>query len=121
MATNEIIITGVHMDLTEALKQLVHDKMQKLFNHAPDEIVRIRVELGPDVKKNAKAQFTAKGHIEIHGPDMFVSETSEDMYKSIDQVAQKLDRMLRQRHNETLSKRRKPHEIDITDNIPKAN
>ena len=44
MDTASVIITGVHFELTEAIKSVVHEKMNKLFRHEPD-IIRVRVEL----------------------------------------------------------------------------
>lgn len=113
------IMSGVHMELTEALKQLVHEKVEKLYKHGED-IIRIRVELIFEAKKGAKELFCAKGHIEINGPDMIASETTEDLYKSIDLMVDKLDRMLRQRAHSIRDKRKHPHGVEIPANIPKV-
>lgn len=115
-----IIITGVHLTLTDALKLLVTDKAQKLFRHQDHRIVRFRMELILETKKHAKELFTAKGIIEINGPDMVVSETTDDLYKSIDLTIDRLDRMLRQRADEERAKRKHPHPIDLPNDIPKT-
>ena len=103
------------MELTEALKNMVHEKVGKLLRHE-ERIDRIRI----DLEKDAKEQFTAKGRIEIQGPDMFASESSDDLYKSIDNMVDKLDRMLRQRSDKEESKQKHPHSVDLGENIPKA-
>lgn len=118
MPNPNIIITGVHMTLTDALKQLVTDKSEKLFRHQ-ERILRFRIELIKEAKKNAKELFTAKGHIQIHGPEMVVSETTDDIYKSIDLTINRLDRMLEERAKEARTKRKHPHDIDIPSDIPK--
>lgn len=115
----EVIISGTHMDLTEALKNTVTEKVDRLFRHE-EQIVRIRVDLSYDNKKRAKEEFTAKGHIEIQGKDMHVSETNDDLYKSIDLMTDKLDRMLRQRSRHEISKRNHPHDVDIPAALPKV-
>lgn len=116
MATNnDVIISGVHIELTEALKNMVHEKVAKLLRHE-DQIIRIRVSL----EKEAGGQYIAKGHIEIHGPDMHASETSGDLYKSIDQMVEKLDRMLKERSTKENAKQKHPHEVDLGNNIPKS-
>ena len=38
-----LIISGVHLDLTKALKNIVAEKVEKLFRHE-QKIIRIRVE-----------------------------------------------------------------------------
>ena len=41
--------------------------------------------------------FAAKGLIEIGGPDLIASVRSDDAYKSLDLLSDRLDRMLRER------------------------
>jgi putative sigma-54 modulation protein len=89
----DIIVSGVHLTLTEALKQNVHGKAEKLFRHG-DGIIRIRIELQHEQSKDHSSEFVAKGHVEIHGPDIIATAASEDLYKSIDALMQKLDRQL---------------------------
>lgn len=119
MNNQEVIISGSHMDLTEAIKKLVNDKCKKLFKH-DDQIIRVNVSLGPDVKKNAKETFTAKAHLEIQGPDLHVTETTEDLYKSIDGMIEKLDRQLRNKNKKDIADRKRPHSVEIPSHIPKA-
>ncbi|OIO59580.1 MAG: ribosomal subunit interface protein [Verrucomicrobia bacterium CG_4_10_14_3_um_filter_43_23] len=120
MTNKEIILSGVHMDLTEALKSMVREKVEKLFRHE-DRIIRVRVELGYNHKKERHGEFMAKGHIEINGPDMIVTESTDDLYKSIDQMIQKLDRKLRRRARLLRVKRRhNSRGLDIPANLPQS-
>ena len=117
---NNIIITGVHLELTEALKARVNEKMTKLFAHET-AIIRIRVELEYNSHHTtSQNEFIAKGHIEIHGPPMISSAASNDLYKSIDQLTVKLDRMLRRRSRLQRVKRKHPHDIEIPAELPKT-
>lgn len=121
MNNNEVIISGVHMDLTPALKKMVQDKVAKLFLHE-ERIIRIRVELSTETPKGDHHEgFMAKGHIEINGPDMVVAEKSNDLYKSIDGMVIKLDRKLRRRSRLNKVKRRKAGPIDIPASLPQVN
>lgn len=115
---HELIISGVHLELTQALKDIVYEKIEKLFRHE-ERIIRIRVELEFNSTVTKQNQFIAKGHIEIYGKPMVVSEASDDIYKSIDLAVTKLDRMLRRRSRLKKVKRKHPHEIDIPAEIPK--
>ncbi len=98
MNKNDLIISGVHLELTDAIKNVVAEKMEKLFKHE-ERIIRLRIELTHKHTKTGKNQsrFEAKGIIEIAGGDMIVSETTDDLYKSIDVLVDKLDRKLRRR------------------------
>ena len=50
----------------------------------------------------------------------FASDSTEDLYKSIDNLVQKLDRMLRRRSRLNKVRRKDTHLIDIPAQIPKA-
>lgn len=115
---HDLIITGIHMDLTESLKQLVTEKVEKLFRHE-ERIIRVKVELEYDHHKGGK-DFIAKGHISINGPVMNVSVHDPDCHKAIDQLVDKLDRMLRRRSRMRKVKRKDTHEVDIPADLPKV-
>ena len=84
------------MSLTEAIKNVVNEKMSKLFKHEPS-IMRIRVDLAQDVCKKDRGEFMAKGCIEIQGPALVVAVYSENLYKAIDGLQERLQRKLRRR------------------------
>jgi putative sigma-54 modulation protein len=115
--TKDIIISGNNLDLTPAIKNMVIDKVSKLFNHE-NHILRIRVELSAD-QVVGKA-YHAKGMIEIRGKPLIADAASDDLYKSIDQLENKLDRMLRRRSRMRVVKRKHPHGVEIPAEIPKA-
>ncbi|MDR1414064.1 MAG: ribosome-associated translation inhibitor RaiA [Puniceicoccales bacterium] len=91
--SNEIIISGIHVDLTESLKNTVNEKVHKLFNH-DKKIIRVRVNLEMSKNKAHKDEFIAHGHVEIGGPDIEAKAATGDLYKSIDAMVEKLDRQL---------------------------
>ena len=80
------------------------EKSTRLLRHN-DHIVRVRVDLEHDHTKGDRAAFLAKGHIEISGPDLIASVASEDAYKSLDLLVDKLDRMLRERSRHRADRR----------------
>jgi putative sigma-54 modulation protein len=117
---HEVIVSGIHLDLTPSLKTYVQEKVQRLFRHE-ERIVRLRVELECDTKQAISQRFTAKGHIQIHGPDMNAHVTAEEGYKAVDFLVDKLDRMLSRRSSEYKQKRKHPHNVEWTDvELPKA-
>jgi putative sigma-54 modulation protein len=116
---DKIIISGVHLDLTEALKNSVEEKMEKLFRHE-NKIIRVRVDLEHAHNSSHENEFVAKGHIDINGSPIVVSVGTEDLYKSIDELSIKLDRQLRRRSRLARVKRKDIHEIDLNADLPKA-
>ena len=93
---HELIVSGIHLELTPSLKTFVQEKTERLFRHE-ERIVRIRVELECDPKETVSARFKAKGHIAIHGPDMNAAVGSDECHKAVALLVDKLDRMLRRR------------------------
>jgi putative sigma-54 modulation protein len=116
---HEFILTGIHMELTDALKNIAHEKVTRLFRHE-ERIVRVRVELEWDKRNDPEKQFVAKGHIEILGPDLNCSVASDDCLKALDQLIDKLDRMIRRRSRLKRVKRHQKHAVDIPAHLPKV-
>ena len=91
-----IIVRGVHLSLTDALRGYAEQKAARLSHHE-ERIIRIRIDVEHDDTRAASARFTAKGHVEVTGNDLIASETADDAYKAIDFLVDKLDRMIRER------------------------
>ena len=97
MKQHDVIVSGIHMDLTPAIKNIVYEKVEKLFKHE-ENIIRLQIELEYCTANNSQQnRYMAKGHIEIRRKPIIVSTASDDLYKSIDDLVQKLDRQLRRR------------------------
>jgi putative sigma-54 modulation protein len=104
MNHNDLIVSGIHLELTPSLKQFVHDQTDRLFRH-DERIIRMRVELECDPKQAVSHRFTAKGHISVNGADLNASVSTEECHKSVDLLVDKLDRMLAKRHELKKTKR----------------
>ncbi len=115
----KLIVRGIHLDLTDALRVAAAEKTARLLRHN-DQIIRLRVDLELDKTHEVGSQFIAKGHIEIAGPDLIASVSSDDGYKSLDLLVDKLDGLLRRRHGLHKDKRNHPHGIDLDTKLPKA-
>lgn len=116
---HELIVSGIHLELTPSLKTFVREKADRLFRHG-ERIVRIRVELECDRSPASGVQFKAKGHIEIQGPDMNAIVQADECHKAISMLIDKLDRMLQRRHQLHRVKRNHPRAVEIDAEIPKA-
>ena len=117
---HDVIVSGIHHDLTQGLKSHVSEKMERLFRHE-NHIVRIKVELECDPKHDHAHKFIAKGHIVIHGPDINATVQADECYKAIDLLVDKLDQCLRKRHGMHKDKRNHPHPVAFQGvELPKA-
>jgi len=120
MNTNPIILSGVHIELTEALKRKANEQLEKLFAHEP-RILRIRVELERETNASAtRAEYLAKGHVEMKGRTFFVSERTDDLYAAIGSLSQKLDRKLRRYNRRRETDRKHLNPVELAADIPKA-
>jgi putative sigma-54 modulation protein len=117
--THELIVSGIHLELTPSLKTFVREKAERLFRHE-ERIIRVRVELECDRAGAVGVQFKAKGHIQIHGPDMNAAVQADECHKAVSMLIDKLDRMLQRRHQLHRVKRNHPHAVELEASIPKA-
>ena len=94
---NNLILSGLHLSLNENHKTVVASKMDKIFKHE-EKIIRARIELERSAKSSShENEFVAKGHLELKGTTITISSASNNIYKSIDDLVEKLDRGLRRR------------------------
>jgi len=119
MNKNDVILTGRHVELTDSMKNVLLEKAEKLFKHE-QKIMRLRVELEYNQNVTHQKEFIAKGHIEMRGPALNVTVESEDLYKSIDDMVEKLDRMLRRKSRLSRVKRKNTHDVEIPAELPKV-
>jgi len=104
----KLILRGIHLTLTEAMRRALAEKADRLFRHEP-RVLRLRIDVGSDLVGRAR-MFIAKGRIEIAGPDLTASVRTGDAYAAINLLIDKLDRMLRKR-NTSLIRRRAADDI----------
>jgi len=116
---HELIVSGIHLELTPSLKTFVREKAERLFRHE-ERIVRLRVELECDRNETVVARFKAKGHVVIQGPDMNAMVEADECHKAVSMLVDKLDRMLGRRHQLHRVKRNHPHAVELGAELPKA-
>jgi len=112
----QVSITGRHVELTEPLKNYVHEKLQHL-SHSFDQLVDVHVVLSVEkFRQRCEVNMQANG-INIHG-----THETEDMYASIDGVVDKLNRQLKRyrsklRKHESQHGQRKGREIKVSHRV----
>ena len=98
----QLSITGHHVEITEALRSYVEEKIQRIerhFDHVTNVHVVLRVE---------KLQQKAEATLHVSGGDIYADDTQEDMYAAIDGLIPKLDRQVL-KHKEMLHQRSRGH------------
>jgi putative sigma-54 modulation protein len=93
--TPQVLLRGIHLSLTDAMRASIEAKAARLIRHEP-RLLRIRIDV-EDQRRGSTPWFVAKGYLEVQGPDRFASVGSDDAYKSVDLLIDKLDRQLRKR------------------------
>lgn len=96
----QINLTGHHVDITEALRSYVTDKLGRLERHF-DNVVDVHVILTVE-----KLQKKAEATVLVSGAKLFADAVHEDMYAAIDGLASKLDRQV-VKHKEKLTNHRR--------------
>ena len=83
-------VTFRHMDATDALKAYAKERLEKIRKYFPDPIM-IHV-----VMSTEKFHHTVDVNVQLHnGFKMAGTETTENMYSSIDLVSAKIERQVR--------------------------
>ncbi len=95
----QISLTGHHIDITEALRNYVDSKFERLERHF-DHVTNVHVVLSVE-KVRQKAEAT----VHVNGADIFADSTEEDMYAAIDGLVDKLDRQVK-KHKEKITNHR---------------
>ena len=81
-------LTGNHVEITPAMHDYVLSKIERITRHF-ENIIDINVILSVD-KLKQKAEAT----VNLRGKEIFVEAEGLDMYASIDNLVDKLDRQI---------------------------
>lgn len=92
----QINLTGHHIEITQALRDYVTSKMERLERHF-DHVIDVHVVLSVE-KLRQKAEAT----LYVSGGNIHADAVDEDMYAAIDALIDKLDRQVK-RHKEKLT------------------
>lgn len=129
VSTMNISITGHHITITDAMKDMVTDKLSKVERHF-DQIQSIKVILSldnnrSDTSNSGKNNHKAEALMRVAGQEMFVQSNDDDMYKAIHEMADKLDRQVRKYKTRMdrktrASKRKARLELPVVDTLDES-
>jgi ribosomal subunit interface protein len=91
------ILTGVHMEITDAIREYTLEKMQTLDKLVPkdDTSAKLFIELSKTSNHHVHGQvFQAEANLHIRGKETTVRTTQDDLYKAVDVLKDMLTREL---------------------------
>lgn len=89
-----LTISGHHLEVTQALRNYVMTKLERITRHF-DQIEDIRVRLIIENETEKERRQRAECRIRVKGSDLFAECAHEDLYAALDQLADKLDRLVK--------------------------
>jgi len=92
----QIKLTGHHVEITDALRDYVESKMEKIVRHF-DHVIDIHCILEVE-----KLRHKAEATVLVSGDKLFADSVEENMYAAIDGLIDKLDRQVK-KHKEKLT------------------
>ena len=95
----ELTISGRHVDVTDAMREHASERMERLERYSP-HIMRVRVTLAIEGDRHMAEIVTS---VRKRG-ELVAKSESLDMYQSIDQATEKMERQLHK-----LEERNKEH------------
>ena len=101
-----LTISGHHLDVTPSLREYVLTKLARVTRHF-DQVVDISVLLTVEKLKEKERRQKAEVTLHVKGKEIFVEQSSEDLYAAIDQLMDKLDRQVC-RHKDRLQDHKHP-------------
>ncbi len=101
----KLVIQGKNIEITEAINEYVHQKIEKAVSHFQNITTEVDVHLSVARNPRINPNQTAEVTIYANGAVVRAEESSESLYASIDLVANKIARQLRKfkekRHTQT--------------------
>jgi len=91
----KLVIQGKNIEITDALHEYVTHKIEKAVNHFQNLITEVDVHLSVARNPRINSKQTAEVTIYVNGAVVRAEESCENLYASIDLVADKIARKLR--------------------------
>ena len=91
----KLVIQGKNIEITDAIREYVHQKIDKAVNHFQSLTTEVDVHLSVARNPRINPKQAAEVTIYANGSVIRAEESSESLYASIDLVADKIARQLR--------------------------
>ncbi|CDN11108.1 MAG: ribosome-associated translation inhibitor RaiA [Richelia sp.] len=116
----KLVIHGKNIEITDAIREYVHQKIEKAVNHFQNITNEVDVHLSVAKNPRITTKQSAEVTIFTNGSVIRAEESSENLYASIDLVADKIARQLRkykERRQNKKTQAQPTNEVVATENI----
>jgi len=110
----KVVVRGIHLEITGAMRAHAEGGAERRLRH-DEQLIRVRIDLQHDRTRGIGDPFIAKDHLEISGPDPIANVAGDGACKSLDLLADKLDRILRDRHRAEIDHRNNSRPLQTED------
>lgn len=93
-----LTISGHHLEVTPALRTYVTSKLERITRHF-DQVVDVKVLLAVEKQKEKEKRQRAECTLHVKGSDLFAESAHADLYAAVDELMDKLDRMVLKHKN----------------------
>lgn len=104
----KLVIQGKNIEITDAIRDYVTQKIEKAVSHFQNLITEVDVHLSVARNPRINSRQTAEVTIYVNGSVVRAEEGSENLYASIDLVADKISRQLRKYKEKRSAKQHTP-------------
>ncbi len=88
-----LTISGHHLEVTPALRSYVMTKLDRITRHF-DQVVDVKVLLSVEKQKEKEKRQRAECNVRVKGNDLFAESAHADLYAAVDELVDKLDRIV---------------------------
>ncbi|MDE5100560.1 MAG: ribosome-associated translation inhibitor RaiA [Trichodesmium sp. St16_bin4-tuft] len=114
----KLVIQGKNIEITNSIHEYVNQKIEKAVNHFQQLTTEVDVHLSVARNPRINPKQTAEVTIYANGTVIRAQESSENLYASIDLVADKIARQLRKYKEKRQSKVNKTKTVDLIESQP---
>lgn len=104
----KLVIQGKNIEITDAIREYVHQKIEKAVAHFQTLITEVDVHLSVARNPRINSKQTAEVTTYVNGAVVRAEESSENLYASLDLVADKISRKLRKYKEKRQEKNKTP-------------
>lgn len=90
-----LTLNGRNIEITKAIRDYVEEKIGRIVKHN-NQLMNIKVTLGVTKNPSVKKSHTAEVMCFLNGSTIKIKEDAESMYASIDLLADRLDRKVKE-------------------------
>ena len=114
----KLVIQGKNIEITNSIHEYVNQKIEKAVSHFQQLTTKVDVHLSVSKNPRINPKQTAEVTIYANGKVIRAQESSENLYASIDLVADKIARQLRKYKEKRQSKVSKAKTVEVIESQP---